>query len=96
MKNKNAYVIAGCLIWLLLAIVFIIGIIAVIKASVNALFAKQEIHTEEYVVSVDETLWDIACENTDGNVGEYVYNLRKLNNIDNCIIYPGQVIKIIK
>lgn len=96
MKNKNACVIAGCLIWLVIVIVFIVGITTIINLAVHALYSKHELHTEEYVVQANDTLWRIACENTDGNIGEYVYNLRKLNNIDDCIIYPGQVLKIIK
>lgn len=57
----------------------------------------EDIQTEDYIVSSGETLWDIAEENKKEGTDtrEYVYNLRKLNNID-CIIYEGQVIKIIK
>lgn len=75
-------------------LIFILGIISVL----NFCFAKAEIETEDYVVSTGETLWSIASENKkDGqDIREYIYELRKINNLDNCVIYPNQVIKIIK
>ena len=54
--------------------------------------------TSSYIVSSGETLWSIGTENLpEGmSIQEYIYELRKLNNIDDCIIYPGQEIQIIK
>ena len=77
-------------------IVTILGLACLTKMLIFNLFENEEIHTEEYTVSANDTLWSIACEYSKGDVREYVYNLRKLNNIDDCIIYPGQVIQIIK
>ena len=78
-------------------IVFVFGYV-ISQIIINTVFTKEQIHTEDYTVSSNETLWDIALENKkDGtDTREYVYNLRKLNNIDDCIIHEGQVIKIIK
>lgn len=75
-------------------LIFILAIISVL----NFCFAKAEVETEEYVVSVGETLWSIARENKkDGqDIREYIYELRQLNNLEDCVIYPNQVIKIIK
>lgn len=75
-------------------LIFALAIISVL----NFCFAKTEIETEEYVVSVGETLWSIASENKkDGqDIREYIYELRQLNSLDDCMIYPNQVIKIIK
>ena len=49
-------------------------------------------------VSAGDTLWSISCKykKSGQDVREYVYELRELNNLDDCIIYPGQVIQIIK
>ncbi len=62
----------------------------------NLCFAKSEVITEDYVVSKGESIWSIACENTSRNVRKYIHELRKINDLDDCMIYPGQVIKIIK
>lgn len=38
-----------------------------------------------------ETLWKIAKENTEnGDVGELVHHIRKLNNLSTSLIQPGQ------
>lgn len=75
-------------------VIFILLVISIF----NLCFAKTEVETEEYVVSVGETLWSIARENKkDGqDIREYIYELRQLNSLDDCMIYPNQVIKIIK
>lgn len=53
---------------------------------------------ESITVSAGDTLWSIASEHKKSgqDVREYLYELRKLNNLENCTIYPGQKIKIIK
>ena len=80
---------------------FIISItilIALIITLFNNCFAVKKVETEDVVISAGDTLWSISCEyKKDGqDVREYIYELRKLNNLENCTIYPGQVLKIIK
>ena len=77
----------------------VITILIVLIITLSSLsFAKAKVETEEYVVSAGDTLWSIACEykKTGQDVREYIYELRQLNNLNDCIIYPGQVLKIIK
>lgn len=79
---------------------FIISItilMALIITLFNNCFAVKKVETEDYIVINGDTLWSIATEykHEKQDIREYVYQLRKLNNID-CIIYPGQVLKIIK
>ena len=76
----------------------IVIMIASIISIFNLCFAKTEVITEDYVVSAGETLWSIALENKKAgqDVREYIYGLREVNNMNDCLIYPNQVIKIIK
>ena len=60
--------------------------------------AKENVVYEDYTVTVGETLWSIANENKKDkqDIREYIYKLQELNDLDNCMIYPNQTIKIIK
>lgn len=70
----------------------------ILIALLNKCVAHKSIETEDYMVSTGDTLWSISCEykKTGQDVRSYLYELRELNNLNDCIIYPGQVIKIIK
>lgn len=96
MKNKIDGVI-GCLVLILIIVFLILVFTAITKWCVKTVWGKEST-IEDYTVSAGETLWEIALKNKkDGtDTREYVYELRKLNNIDDCIIHEGQVIKIIK
>lgn len=70
----------------------------ILIALLNKCVARKSVRTEDLVVSAGDTLWSISCEykKTGQDVREYLYTLRELNNLIDCIIYPGQVIQIIK
>ena len=98
-KNRKRFemvsqIIAGMINASFIIILFLILVAIMPKKTVEAYAMKYE----EYVVSTGETLWSIASENKkDGqDVREYIYELRKLNDLDDCMIYPNQVIKILK
>ena len=98
-KNKKRFEIASRIMAViinasLMIVLFLILIAVMPKKTVEAYAMKHE----EYVVSNGETLWSIASENKkEGqDVREYIYELRKLNELDDCMIYPNQVIKILK
>lgn len=102
MKNKISEFIA-VLIGMLVVAFIVLCFAAITKVCIKILFEDTSIHiteftTEDYTVSNGETFWDIAAEHKkDGqDIREYIYELRKINNIDDCIIHPNQVIKIIK
>ena len=70
----------------------------ILIALLNKCVAYKSIKTENYMVSAGDTLWSISCEykKTGQDVRSYLYELRELNELNDCIIYPGQVLKIIK
>ena len=78
----------------ILAIMILIALIITLFSNCSAV---KKVETEDYIVTNGDTLWSIVTEykHEKQDIREYVYQLRKLNNID-CIIYPGQEIKIIK
>ncbi|WDC83945.1 LysM peptidoglycan-binding domain-containing protein [Caloramator sp. mosi_1] len=51
---------------------------------------------EEIVVNKGDTLWKISIKHTpkDKDVRKTIYEIRKINNLNDCIIYPGQVLKV--
>ena len=57
---------------------------------------EEPVVVEEHTVIKGETLWSIALEYTTGDIREYIYRLRELNNLDDCNLKIGQDILIIK
>jgi len=45
-----------------------------------------------YTVKAEDTLWIIAAENISRNtdIREYIFNIKKINNLKDSLIYPGQ------
>lgn len=60
--------------------------------------AKENVVYENYTVVAGDTLWSIASENKKAgqDIREYIYELREINDMNDCLIYPNQTIKIIK
>lgn len=77
-------------------ITFIVANLMILISLFNVCLAKTETVTEDYTVAAGDTLWSIACENAENDIREYIYELREINNLNDCMIYPGQTIKIIK
>lgn len=85
--NKKRFILAVTILTVLIITLF---------SHCSAMPKNNEI--ESIVVSTGDTLWSIASEykKPGQDVREYIYELRKLNNLENCTIYPGQEIQIIK
>lgn len=56
-------------------------------------FSYQEPQYEDVIISKGDTLWSIA-KRLDGNIQENIYQIQKINNLDNCSIYVGQTLKV--
>lgn len=75
-------------------------VIFLLIALFNTCIAKSntEAETITYTVSKGETLWSIAREYTPNNkdIRETIYEIKKINNMTDSAIYPGQEIQIKK
>lgn len=88
--NKKKF-IKSILVILFILITFILIISSNFKN-------KEVISTEcDYVVSKGETLWNIAAKYKQDNqdIRDYIYQIRKINNMETATIYEGQAIKVI-
>ena len=79
----------------LILIIILVSIIILVNTIIN----KTE-YAEKYktiYISEDETLWSIAEEykKTNQDIREYIYEIKKLNNMESATIYEGQELTII-
>ena len=80
-----------------------ITIISIIIFSIIVMFfsfTKNQEYTENHktrYISKNETLWSIAKEYKKPNqdIRDYIYEIRKLNNMESATIYEGQELIII-
>ena len=52
--------------------------------------------TETVTVESGDSLWSIAEQYAEGDIREYVSKLKRINDLDSAIIYPGQEIKVVR
>lgn len=75
-------------------------VIFLLVALFNISVAKSNEEAEiiSYTITPGETLWSIAKEYTPYNkdIRQTIYEIEKLNNLDNATIYAGQTIQIKK
>lgn len=70
-----------------------------IFGSVSGLFTAEstaKLQFKEVCADFGDTLWELACEYNSSEIDtrKLVENICKINNIENKVIYPGQLIKI--
>ena len=77
-----------CVIFLVVLTIFII-------CNLSGKYTRKTVKTEVeiYTVKQGDTLWGIAKQHVDGDPREFIYQVRKLNNIGS-VIQPGQELKI--
>ncbi len=81
------------------SILITIFIVITMCICISKIFANNEAETTEitYTVSKGETLWSIAKKYKQNNqdIRDYIYKVKKLNNMTSATIYEGQIIKIL-
>ena len=79
------------------SITIIVFLLSILYSTSIARIDKEE-ETTLYTVNKGDTLWTIAQEYKADNKDrrQYIYELKKINNITNSNIYDGKTLKIIK
>lgn len=81
------------------SILITIFIVIMMCIYISSVFANKEAETTEvtYTVSKGETLWSIAERYKQDNQDprDYIYKVKKLNDMTSATIYEGQVITIL-
>lgn len=80
-------------------VVYIIILLFVLNfTTILAKNKKQEdgVKFKEVQIEYGDTIWDIAKNNMskDEDIRDYIYQIRKINNLDTANIYPGKVILV--
>ncbi|HOJ10821.1 MAG TPA: LysM peptidoglycan-binding domain-containing protein [Clostridiales bacterium] len=85
LKNKVRFAIFLSTTFLLLSIVFF-------KTTVDGYKEKTY---QEVKIKKGDTLWEIAKANKKGgDIRDFIYNIKEINELSDSIIYPGMVLKI--
>lgn len=80
-------------------VVYIIILLFVLNfTTILAKNKKQEdgVKFKEVQIEYGDTIWHIAKNNMskDEDIRDYIYQIRKINNLDTANIYPGKVILV--
>lgn len=88
-RNKTKFIRSMAIVIFLLLALFNISV-----AKSN----KEEAEIIDYTISRGETLWSIAEENKaeKEDIRQYIYDIKKLNNMTDSAVYEGQIIQIKK
>jgi len=86
LKRKNRFIV-------FLFILFAVTALIIGSVSSNGKNAKREYRT--ITVRQGDTLWGIADKyRGKTEIREYIYQIKKLNNLDNATIYAGQKLSL--
>ena len=67
-------------------------IIFFVKKPINAVNYYQNTSIVEYKIREGDTLWDISYKFTTKNREEFIYLVKKLNKLDNSMLFIDQII----
>jgi len=82
--------------FLLLVFITIFAVSGIVIAKEDTEDIVEEIAYIEITVHEGDTLWNIAKPYYDGksDYRKFIYEIRELNNLEQGVIYPGQIIII--
>ncbi len=90
MKHKTAgRLINGAVAVLLLSGGYLLG------RCTKTVPAPSEPVTEQITVHSGDTLWSIAEKYGSGDIRSYISHIMQINGLDDPVIYPGQVLKVV-
>jgi hypothetical protein len=83
-KNKFKFIRSTTILILIILGIFCISISQAKKEYID------------YTVGRGETLWSIAADHSDGDIRDYIYEIKNINNMTSSELKEGQTIKILK
>ena len=63
-----------------------------VKKPVNEQYQSQNRSTVEYKIQKGDTLWGISLKFTNKNHQEFIYLIKKMNNLDNSLLIEDQIL----
>ena len=63
-----------------------------VKKPIDEQYQYQNIPTVEYKIQKGDTLWGISHKFTNKNHQEFIYLIKKMNNLDNSLLIEDQIL----
>lgn len=63
-----------------------------VKKPINDQYQYQNTPTVEYIIQKGDTLWGISHKFTNKNHQEFIYLIKKMNNLDNSLLIEDQIL----
>ena len=63
-----------------------------VKKPINEQYQYENTTTIEYKIQKGDTLWSISHKFTDKNHQEFIYLIKKINNLDNSLLIEDQIL----
>ena len=66
--------------------------IFIVKKPINEQYRYQNTTTVEYKIQKGDTLWGISHKFTNKNHQQFIYLIKKMNNLDNSLLIEDQIL----
>ena len=66
--------------------------IFIVKKPINEQYQYENTQTIEYKIEKGDTLWGISHKFTNKNHQEYIYLIKKMNNLENSLLIEDQIL----